>query len=614
MRFHCYFKLFNSIKDEHEAKDLARMELEALFGDVEEIGNFALAAQKEPLRSALTAVFKSNNGEETRLADTLTYELPYGRIQGYYGLAEGQPDFHKLVRRLAYTKEFICIVKNGGPEFKPENIFPKSGRGLNWQLTEHNDLHVLRFITNQYILEKSEYISKLSRNEKEVRDNVRILLEYPSAGFYRVPATATMRIGRRLEDWFAIRAEPSLYLTHYMHPYKGKFHPKMARALLNYVYPEDDGVALDNFAGSGTLLVEAVLMGLDARGVEINPLSTLMSNVKCQSLKIPLRSLARTIKNYLRDLKDIFSQVDMAGKGQRFLDEKMDFGKIEKELKDLPKRVKNGFKGKQETVTQIAVAHRLLEKKRKGPQKDFLLLALSGAVSDSFRRTTADFYDVLSARLTNLYLRHFLFHELNKTLGIDLGDSECYTEDTRDMKSIPDESVDAIVNSPPYSTALDYIRNDEPQLVLLGLAGNIADLENHMIGNPKHNPSLEDMLADIGAQESKLPSYAIKKVQSLADGGRRDAALRCLKFFLDMYASLEEMHRVLRPGAKAAIVIGNNHFKVQGKFEEIENIGTIMQMGRMVGFEKDTIVERELEKSSTGMIRKEAVIVLAKPA
>lgn len=614
MRFHCYFKLFNSIKDEHEAKDLARMELEALFGDVEEIDNFTVAAQKKPLKSALAAVLRSMDGEEVRLADVLTYELPYGKVQGYYGHSKEVPDFRKLTRRLAYTREFICIVEKMDGELKDEGLLPKEGKGLNWQATEHDGLHILRFITNQYVLEKSEYVSKLSRDEKEVRDNVRTLLEYPTSGFYRVPATETMRIGRRLEDWFAIRAEPSLYLTHYMHPYKGKFHPKMARALLNYVHPKESGVVLDNFAGSGTLLVEAVLMGLDGRGVEINPLSTLMSNVKCQALKISPRTLKRAIEGYLSDLKNAYSQAGMARKGQKFLDEKMDFGKIERELKSLPKRVKNGFKGKRETVTQIAVAYHLVKKKRRGPQRDFLLLALSGAVSDSFRRTAADFFDVLSARLADLRLRLYLFHELNKTLGIELGDSECYTEDTRDMKSIPDESVDAIVNSPPYSTALDYIRNDEPQLMLLGLADDISDLESQMIGNPKHNPNLEEMLADLDEQGDKLPTYAIKKIRSLAEGGRRDAALRCLKFFLDMHASLKEMHRVLHPGAKAAIVIGNNHFKVRERFEEIENVGTIMQMGRMVGFEKDAIVERELEKSSSGMIRKEAVVVLAKPA
>lgn len=49
-----------------------------------------------------------------------------------------------------------------------------------------------------------------------------------------------------------------------MCPYKGKFHPKMVRALLNYIFPEEKGTVLDNFAGSGTLLVEAGYLGLNS--------------------------------------------------------------------------------------------------------------------------------------------------------------------------------------------------------------------------------------------------------------------------------------------------------------------------------------------------------------
>lgn len=37
---HWYFKLFNSIKSEHEAEDFAKLELLSLFGRVEPIRNF----------------------------------------------------------------------------------------------------------------------------------------------------------------------------------------------------------------------------------------------------------------------------------------------------------------------------------------------------------------------------------------------------------------------------------------------------------------------------------------------------------------------------------------------------------------------------------------------
>ncbi|MFQ5910883.1 MAG: hypothetical protein ACE5IJ_09230, partial [Thermoplasmata archaeon] len=109
------------------------------------------------------------------------------------------------------------------------------------------------------------------------------------------------------------------------------------------------------------------------------------------------------------------------------------------------------------------------------------------------------------------------------------------------------------------------------------------------------------------------PDYCVSKVRSLSKGGREDAALRCLKFFLDMRASLSEMFRVLKPGAKSAIIIGNNHFKVANQWVEVENISAILQMGVARGFEKDGIVQRPLEKTSSGMIRQEAIVLLRKP-
>ena len=61
-----------------------------------------------------------------------------------------------------------------------------------------------------YYLEKSEYISKLSRNEKEVDRNVEILFSHLIKNNYRIPASSTLTIGKRLEDYFAIREEPSV--------------------------------------------------------------------------------------------------------------------------------------------------------------------------------------------------------------------------------------------------------------------------------------------------------------------------------------------------------------------------------------------------------------------
>ncbi len=42
------------------------------------------------------------------------------------------------------------------------------------------------------------------------------------------------------------------YLTHWIYPYKGKFHPQMIRALLNIIGLEEGDTVFEPFSGSGT--------------------------------------------------------------------------------------------------------------------------------------------------------------------------------------------------------------------------------------------------------------------------------------------------------------------------------------------------------------------------
>ncbi|MFN3421426.1 MAG: hypothetical protein ACK40X_06875, partial [Armatimonadota bacterium] len=84
---------------------------------------------------------------------------------------------------------------------------------------------------------------------------------------------------------------------------------------------------------------------------------------------------------------------------------------------------------------------------------------------------------------------------------------------------LPDSSVDGIVTSPPYSIALDYVKNDEHLLTYLGLPTDA--LRRQMIGLKGH-----------GKQ-------------------------RLLMYDHDMRQSLSEMSRVLKPLGWAAIVLGD---------------------------------------------------------
>ena len=509
--YHWYFKLFNNIKSEHEAKELARLELESLFGNVEPIYNFADKFIEEPLCRFINS--------SIRLQDFITHELPYGKIHGYFGVSDNfnQEFLYKLVRRLAYTREIYLIMKsNELPESSVKEIFPKLALGKNFHYFETKDFICFRFITNQYFLEKSEYISKLSRNEKEVERNVDILFSHLITDIYRIPASSTLSIGKRLQDYFAIREEPSLYLTHYFHPYKGKFHPKMVRALLNYIYPQDKGIILDNFAGSGTLLVEATLMGLDSLGVEINPLSVLMSNVKCKSFSYNLEELKKEIGNYFEKVREaLLFYNNMKKKQLSFSKEtKIDFNSVFQKSENLSSKLKNYLRDKNEVIPQVLICKELLRDIPNDDIRDFLLLSLSGTISDVARRTNKQFLDVFRGRVADLYLRIFLFKKLNEVLRINLGHSSTYVGDARDMRQIiPSDQVDGIVTSPPYSVALDYIKNDFPQLVLLELTDSIEKLEMNTIGNPKVNYEKTSLFEQIKSGTNFLtPSETANKI------------------------------------------------------------------------------------------------------
>src|ERR1043165_2564408 len=79
-------------------------------------------------------------------------------------------------------------------------------------------------------------------------------------------------------DWNFASAKTS-YLTHGLHPYPAKYIPQIPNTLIRELSSPGETVA-DIFCGSGTALVEALLLGRNAVGVDANPLACLISEAK----------------------------------------------------------------------------------------------------------------------------------------------------------------------------------------------------------------------------------------------------------------------------------------------------------------------------------------------
>jgi transcriptional regulator with XRE-family HTH domain len=78
------------------------------------------------------------------------------------------------------------------------------------------------------------------------------------------------------------RAWRGTYGLHGIHRYVGRFPPHVVRALLVGFGLERGSLVLDPFLGSGTTTLESRLLGFRSHGIEINPLSALISRCKSE--------------------------------------------------------------------------------------------------------------------------------------------------------------------------------------------------------------------------------------------------------------------------------------------------------------------------------------------
>lgn len=210
------------------------------------------------------------------------------------------------------------------------------------------------------------------------------------------------------------------YLTHWIYPYQGKFHPQMVRALLNIVAGGPGSLVLDPYVGSGTTALEASLLGMRFAGIDISPLCVLLARVKVRSAGA-VHGLRSAVAALL-------------------------------ERDGLDPQDPSSFEHGDERVAE------------------FLQVARMVALSDMTRRRRDGRKSLrknLVAMLQSVEAHAKALHDC----GIRPGKTSVALGDARDLarSGIADSSVDGVVTSPPYSIALDYVQNDEHALKALGV-------------------------------------------------------------------------------------------------------------------------------------------------
>lgn len=414
------------------------------------------------------------------------------------------------------------------------------------------------------------------------------------------------------------------YLTHSFHEYKGRFYPQLAKAFMNYAGIKKGDTVLDPFCGSGTTLVESFLFGANAVGVDINPIAFLLAKAKVKSILLKQKDFSQ-IRKAFENLNE-----DSGWKKIRIEDYKSTLD---------TQYLQHWFP--ENNLKKVILIQEIIQTLSNETSQLFSKVVLSNLLRDfSFQdptqlriRRRADipkenlietFKKTLEEQIKNLE-RFLLLNRFDLQSNVQnyLGDIRTLMKSANLKKS----SVDVVITSPPYATALPYVDTDRLSLFAFGYTDkdSFRKLETTLIGNREITKSkrvILDKELELNFEESVLPKEIVsmlKKIYLLnksSDVGfrRKNTAALLYKYFLDMHQGINQVSQVLKKNKFAFFVVGNNRTTAGNEMIDIPTddfIGLIAKQNNFKLVEKICMkVPQSYMIHSKNSINTESILVL----
>lgn len=376
-----------------------------------------------------------------------------------------------------------------------------------------------------------------------------------------------------MEDFSEIKEEKSWafedssrkdtsYASHGYHRYPAKFIPQLARRCILENSNEGE-LIVDPFCGCGTTIVESLINGRRGIGTDINPVAILISKAKITPIE----------PNKLNQEKErLFDLIDNK---KRLVD------------KTFNERIVYWFPDKTIRLELLSILSNIKSLKDEVLVNFFLCgfsqilkncsiwLAKSNKPTRDLNKRQQEPIKVFKQKINgmvrgNLELYNLAHDKLIKDNKVVLSDA----------RNIPAKANSAkmIVTSPPYVTSYEYA--DLHQLTALWLehTNSLSDFRKGFIG------SIHKEDIDYNGIKSELSKSTIENLSKKS----KKEALGTKNYFLEMQQCFEEMHRILEPGGKACIVIGNT--KIKGV--DILNAEIFVEIMNNMGFRTNKIIKR----------------------
>lgn len=258
--------------------------------------------------------------------------------------------------------------------------------------------------------------------------------------------------------------DPTRAHVHGFHTYPARLHPDTAARLVRAFVPPG-GRVLDPFCGSGTVLVEAMVLGRRPLGTDLNPLA-----VRLARCKTTPRSAA-DIERFLEAARAVAAGADARRKAKAGATRRLpaeDVALFEPHvLLELDSLRAETRKQKEDVRADLELVLSSILVKLSRQRADT-------SRAEKTRRTAAGFPAKLFVRRAeDLAARFAAFAQLLPSPPPDT--AFVAQDDATELRSLPPGGVEAIVTSPPYAATYDYTEHHALRMRWLGLdAGPLA--------------------------------------------------------------------------------------------------------------------------------------------
>jgi DNA modification methylase len=392
------------------------------------------------------------------------------------------------------------------------------------------------------------------------------------------------------------RKDPK-YVTHGIHAYKGKFYPQLARSLFNLAGLSTGQSILDPFCGSGTVPLEAYLNGFEGFGFDMNPLAVKIAKVKTEIV---------LVDPYLRDRLLALFQQRVAGLTAS--------SELEMFPPDAMKEIESWFPAK--VIRKLGVLLRAIRETPDVRVKEFLEVLLSNIVRQVSQQDPQDLRirrrekPIEDAPVFELFLSHLAeqrerlseFASRSNKAPCKFRAARIWQKDSRDPYSfssvgIAKDTVNAVVTSPPYATALPYIDTDRLSILLLcGLpSAERTQIEESLTGSREIRngdrrqleTAIENaLLSDVPSLTARAIVTRVHRLNKNANVGfrRKNMAALLLRYFSDITKVFRNLDECLKPGAPAFFVIGDNLTTAGGQEVVIKSADVLTETAQFLGW------------------------------